>query len=314
MEVSVRQINIRPKFIRTLLAKNIVLASHLNVFNSKTLAQRTNLTQDECDEILAATKPRRPHHTIQASEYMIKPFEYIGTTLDLLDGTLGGGVRCGQLTEISGEAGAGKSNLVAHIGMKVMMPRDMGGMNSSILIIHTEGEGKLALTLKRYKSLVISTLGKDDLSRTKLHVTNCSNEFELTEMVNRLPNDLKRYEDVKLVVIDSVTCAFIQTEGDLGYNFYMKRNKKLTEIAKALLQIAWDKRIAIVITNHVSFNMKLGETRPALGKLWSHLCQTKIYLDRRNTGHGVDRFAYVTKGALNTPLIAQFQISDRIQN
>lgn len=314
MEVSVRQINIKPKYVRTLLAKNIVLASHLNVFNSKTLALRTNLTHDECDEILAATKPKRPHHTIQASEFMINPFDNISTTLEALDDTLGGGIRCGQITEISGEAGAGKSNLVAHIGMKVMMPKDEGGADSSILIIHTEGEGKLTLTLKRYKSLAISMLGKDELSRTKLHVTNCSNEFELAEMVNRLPNDLKRIKDVKMVVIDSITCAFIQTEGDLDFNFYMKRNIKLTEIIKALLQIAWDRRIAIVITNHVSYNMKLGETRPAMGRLWSHLCQTKVYLERKNTIHGIVRYAHVTKGALTVPMIAQFRISDRIQN
>lgn len=314
MEISVRQINIKPKYIRTLLANGILLVSHLNGFNTKSLALKTKLPTDECEEILSAIKPKRPSYVMRASELILKPFDKISTTLEDLDASLGGGIRCGQLTEISGEAGAGKSNLVAQMGVVVMSPTVAGGLSGSVLMIHTEGEGKLILTIKRYKTLARSTLGDDEIIRKNLHVMNCSSEFSLHEMVNRLNETLDKTPDVKLIIVDSITCAFIQTDGDLDYRFYMKRSHRLTKIIKILTQIAWNRRIAIVTTNHVSFNAKLGETRPAMGRLWSHMCHTKIFIERKDLGYTVNRFAYVTKGAINTPTIAPYRISDRILN
>lgn len=314
MEISVRQINIKPKFIRTLLVNGIVLVSHLNAFNAEKLAQKTRLTLDECSEILSAIKPKRPHFLMKASELMIRPFDKISTLIEGLDSALGGGIRCGQITEISGEAGAGKSNLATQIGMLVMLPKNDNGFDGNVLLIHTEGEGKLKLAVKRYSNLAAAA-NNEELIRNKLHVINCGNEFELVEIINRLAETLDKTPTVKLVIIDSMTCAFIQTDQEnLDREFYDKRSRRLTRIIKTLAQFAWDRRLAIIVTNHVSFNSKLGETRPAMGKLWSHMCQTKIYLERKETGYEVARYAYVTKGAINTPSIAQFRISDRIQN
>lgn len=319
MEISVRHINIKPYLIRNLINNGIVLISHLNAFNLEKLSQKTKLSRDECEDILAAVKPKRRHYVMNASELMIQPFNRISTTIEGLDITLGGGIRCGQITEISGEAGAGKSNLSAQIGMLVMMSKDEaemqglpGGDASSILFIHTEGEGKLKLTIKRFTTLAKS-MSDEKIIKQNLHVINCINDFELMEIVNRLDDTLNSIPDVKLIIIDSITCAFIQTDGHLDYGFYAKRSKRLTELMKTLVQLAWDRRLAIVVTNHVSFNVKLGETKPAMGKHWSHMCQTKIYLERRGGGNNVSRFAYVTKGAIDTPSIAQFQISERIE-
>ena len=316
MEISVRQINIKPHHVKTLITNGIVLVSHLNVFNPEKLSQKVKLPRDECEEIMAAIKPKRPHYVMKASELMIQPFDKISTTIEGLDESLGGGIRCGQVTEISGQSGAGKSNLCAHIGVLVMMSKEeaqcqglIGGNEGNVLIIHTEGEGKLKLTIKRY-----NTLAPEKIIKERLHVVNCSSEFELVELVNRLDETLNSIPKVKLVIIDSVTCAFIQTDGNPDYRFYARRSRRLTQLMKVLVQLAWDRRIAVIVTNHVSFNVRLGETRPAMGKHWSHMCQTKIYLERRGGGNDITRSAYVTKGALNTPTIAQFKISDRIQN
>ena len=308
-----RQISIKPKFIRTLIMNGIVLVSHLNAFDVTLLAHKTRLSRDECEEILAAIKPKRPHYIMKASELLIRPFEKISTLIEGLDSALGGGIRCGQITEISGEAGAGKSNLAAQMGILVMLPKEDNGLDGNVLLIHTEGEGKLKLTVKRYSTLATSEK-KEELISEKLHVMNCGNEFELVEIVNRLSDTLVKMPAVKLIIIDSITCAFIQIDGKISYEFYEKRSQRLTKLVKTLAQLAWDRRLAVVVTNHVSFNMKLGETRPAMGKAWSHMCQTKIYLERKETGHEVARYAYVTKGAINTPSIARFRISDRIQN
>lgn len=315
MEISVRLTNIEPKHVKILISNGIVLVSHLNAFTSTKLAKKTRLSLDECEQILSAIKPKRPHYIMKASELMIsKPFDKLSTSIEYLDVSLGGGIRCGQITEISGEAGVGKSNLAAQIATLVMLPKKDNGFDGSVLLVHTEGEGKLKLTVKRY-SILARAADYDQLTKKKLHVVECTNEFQLLEIVNRLRNIIEERPSVKLIIIDSITCAFLGTDKEkLDHIFYNKRSRRLTSIVKKLAHLAWDKRIAVIVTNHVTYNPGLGETKPCMGKLWSHMCQTKIYLERRGTRYDVARFAHVTKGAINTPSIAQFRISDKIQN
>lgn len=313
MEISVRQTNLKPNLIKALLTNGIVLISHLNTFSIRRLAQRTRLPISDCEKILAATKPRRPYYILRASDIMVKPFERISTLNERLNQILGGGLRCGKLIEVSGEAGSGKSNFCAEIGTLVMLPEDKGGMDSEVLLIHTEGEGKLKLEIKRFNALADS-VGKEEVIEGRLHVINCSNEFELCEMINRLPEILDKHPTVKLIVIDSMTCAFIAIDKDPDFEYYAKRSLILTKIVKTLTQIAWDRRLAIIATNHVSYNPKFGQNRPALGRLWSHMCHTKIYLKRKQTNHGLYRYAYVSKGAILCPEEVEFQITNNLFN
>lgn len=306
MEISVRQTSIRPKHIKKLIQNGILLVSHLNTFNKARLALKTHLSQDECEQILAVVKPKRPHYIVQLSELMIKPFDRISTTIKGLDDILGGGIRCGHLTEISGEAGAGKSNLCTQVSIDAIVAQKEDGKNSEVLLIFTEGGGKLQLAMKRFRTLA-SSIEKEDFVISRLHVQKCRNEFELEEIVNRLPELIEEKPTVKLVIIDSITCAFIVADEKPDFDFYLRRSLRLTRIAKCLARVAWDRRLAVLATNHVSYNFKEGQNRPALGKVWSHLCQSKIYLERVNTA----RFAHVTKGALNAPEPVRFVVTNR---
>lgn len=313
MEISIRQTSIRPKHVKHLLSHGIILITHLNTFNPTRLALKTGLPLEECKIILESTKPRRPHYKIKASDLMVSPFEKISTTIPELDAILDGGIRCGRLTEISGEAGSGKSNMCSQIGTLVMLPVYQGGTSSDVLLIHTEGEGKLKLAIKRFKTLLKSE-NQEELMETKLHVMNCqseNHEIELEEMINRLPGILDEKKTVKLVIIDSLTSAFMATEGAIDFKFYIKRGIKLTRICKKLAQLAWDRRISVIITNHVTYNCKLGENKPALGKIWSSMCQTKIYLERKNIAKA-ERCAYVTKGAFYSPTVINFKITNEL--
>lgn len=313
MEISVRHTNLKPSLIRTLLSNGILLVSHLNTFDVKRLATKTKLPIDECDKILAATKPKRPHFVIKASDLLIKPFEKITTLKQGLDAILGGGIKCGQVTEISGEAGAGKSNLCSEIGTMVMLPCDKGGKDSKVMYIHTEGQGKLKLALKRFSTLVSSVVPEhDDIINNKLLVKNCFNENELIEIVSRLPEILVSSPEVKLIIIDSITCAFIQVDRKPDYEYYARRDIKLINLVKTLISVAWEKRLAVVITNHVSFDVKEGQNKPALGKVWSHMCQSKIYIERINHNNKIYRYAHVNKGAVLSPQPIEFQITNNL--
>lgn len=296
MEISVRQTCMKPRHIRSLLQNGIVLVSHLSTFDTARLAKKTRLSLDDCDEILGTIKPKKPHPIMQASELMLNPFPRISTLIDGVDNILGGGIKCGQLTEFCGEAASGKSNLCAQIGSLVMLPTAAEGLDGDVLLIHTEGEGKLKLAIKRFETL------SDFMNN--LHVKNCVNDNELSEIANRLGKILDEKPAVKLVIIDSITCAFISEDEKPDANFYNRRSLRLTRIVKTLANLAWDRRIAIILTNHVTFSPSCGRNIPAMGKFWSHMCQTKIYLERNSLG----RFARVTKGAMRTPIPVRFDL------
>lgn len=300
MEITVRQTNIKPNLVKHLMLNGIVLVSHLQKLDVRRLAAKTRLSLEECEQILGVIKPKRPHYILRASELMVKPFERISTLYDELDDILGGGIRCGQLTELSGPAGAGKSNFCSQLGTYVLTTSD-----SDVLLIHTEGQGKLKLCIKRFTTLA-ATLDREDLVQKRLHVMNCGNEFELIEIVNRLPDILAQKPTVKVIIIDSMTCAFISSHQKPDPKFFQLRNLRLSRLVKDLHQITWDHRVATIVTNHVSYDPNAGENRPALGRIWSSMCQTRIYLDKK----GDHRFARVNKGAVKSPTRIKFDITN----
>lgn len=310
MEISIRLTPLDPQIIKRLLEKEIFLVSHLASFTRSRLAHKLNLTGQQCDQVLDLIRPRRPHQLTCASDLMVSKFDYIRTTIDDLDYALGGGIRCGRLTEISGEAGSGKSNICSLLSLMAACPLYDGGHDGEVLLLHTQGEGKLKLAIKRFTQLCQALESKARLEQ-RLHVKDCFNVYEFMEMINRLPDLVSQKPNVKLIVLDSITCAFASCDDTLDQKFYLKRSIKFTKFAKMMYQLAWDRNIAIVITNHVSCDIDTGSNKPALGKLWSHLCQTKIMLEKKSHAGITKRLAHVLKGAINTSSKpAQFDITD----
>lgn len=65
------------------------------------------------------------------------------TGCESIDELLGGGFRYGLLTEICGEASAGKTQLCLQLLLHCRLPRRLGGLASSACYICTEGIGSI---------------------------------------------------------------------------------------------------------------------------------------------------------------------------
>ncbi len=66
--------------------------------------------------------------------------QYLTTMSNDLDGIFGQGLRQATITEISGETGAGKTQLAFQLAVNATLPPDKGGLNKNTLWIDSEGE------------------------------------------------------------------------------------------------------------------------------------------------------------------------------
>ncbi|XP_018590691.1 DNA repair protein RAD51 homolog 2 isoform X1 [Scleropages formosus] len=64
--------------------------------------------------------------------------QYFPTSLAALDHWLQGGLACGTLTEMTGPAGCGKSQLCMMLSVLATLPRSMGGLDGGVVYIDTE--------------------------------------------------------------------------------------------------------------------------------------------------------------------------------
>src|SRR5437016_5219634 len=90
-------------------------------------------------------------YTIQtASAYdLLRTSKKLSFGCPVLDEKTGGGIPFLPLTEISGEAGVGKTQSLLTLALTSLLPVDKGGLDSGCLYISTEGRVPVA-RLKEY--------------------------------------------------------------------------------------------------------------------------------------------------------------------
>ena len=102
------------------------------------------MPQSECESVLHAAITTFDAARVQtlyqvlAHEVKENRFQKIPTSCPALDQLLNGGVRVGSLTEVYGEAGAGKTQLCLQLCVNVQMPKSMDGLDGEAVFIDCE--------------------------------------------------------------------------------------------------------------------------------------------------------------------------------
>ena len=134
----------------------------------------------------------------------------------ILSSALNGGLRIGY-TELTGEAGSGKTQLVTQLLLQVQLPTESGGLQAGALYICTE---ELPMTrlhtfgetfLKRYPYIQEQQPDYNFLNHISIKKINSAMEMEELIMKS-LPSMLSRQQNqgtpIRLVVVDSITAVF----------------------------------------------------------------------------------------------------------
>ena len=143
------------------------------------------------------------------------------TACPVIDRWLRGGVPTRHVTELTGEAGAAKTQLALQLLLNAQLPREVGGLDGAAVYVHTEGRAPLArLRQMISKREIYSTHlppDHDPLDHVYLVKTLEENPESLwdalasvADVLTDPPGGPRR--PVRLVVVDSVSAPFRETD------------------------------------------------------------------------------------------------------
>ena len=237
----------------------------------------------------------------------------------ILDDTAGGGIFTNGITEISGEAGAGKTQFCLCLSLQCHLDRSLGGLGGSTVYLSC-GEGLFPdrrldqlseAYAAKYRSISSTSISTRPLSQrdflNNVHVLTLHHTGQAQEVLSRNVPELCQQQGVRLLIVDSLA-GMARTEFDSSNKDDMKkRTAALFGLASKLKWLADTFSLCVIVVNQVTaggFNdnpQLMGEgahaiggfagndrpdTVPALGLVWTTCVNTRITLRRHHTGGG----------------------------
>lgn len=223
----------------------------------------------------------------------------IPTLCRQIDEILGGGVQPGDVTEVCGSPGVGKTQFGIQLACNVQIPIALAGTGGKAVYIDTEGSfvprraRQIARGLQSHLRHCVRNHGPDmrnaadafkpDAILANITIFRVYNYVEQIACVRNLASFLARNPEVKLVILDSVAFHFRH-----GFtNRMMQRTRLLTSMAQVLHQIAETHDLSVVIFNQMTTRVRSGGSASvvaALGPTWAHAITTRLVLETDNEG------------------------------
>ena len=224
----------------------------------------------DADKVMSNLGPRKP-------DIEQDTMGFISTGSKAMDSLMTNGIPIGRVTEVAGSPGAGKTQLGMQLSVNTVMPEDLGGLNADVIYIDTEN----SLSALRLKEMMDSWIKENEVINlesqdlvAKIQQITVSDHTELFEFVQDLHDYLERSKNVRLIVLDSIAFHFRQNFTDMT-----ERTRILSKMAQTLRNIAYQKRIAVLITNQMTTKIIKGSETvhwvPALGDSWGHCCTNR---------------------------------------
>ncbi|MDD1674743.1 MAG: DNA repair and recombination protein RadA, partial [Methanomicrobiales archaeon] len=209
------------------------------------------------------------------------------TLVPEFDNLLGGGMETQAITEMYGEFGSGKSQIVHQMAVNVQLPENEGGLDGSAIFIDTEN----TFRPERIEQMV-EGLGKDVGSAedflANIHVARAhtsDHQMLLMETARDLAADLRDSEKpVRIFIVDSLTAHFRAEYA--GRGTLAARQQKLNRHMHDLFKLVDENNAVALVTNQVMSNPAVffgDPTKPIGGNIVGHTATFRIYL-RKSKG------------------------------
>eukprot|EP01039_Chlorochromonas_danica_P004158 gene4158-4567_t len=204
----------------------------------------------------------------------------------LLDEAIGG-IRKGQVTEVVGEAGSGKTQICLTLAVQTVLQCLHRHQEGSAAIL-SSGEG--AFPIRRLSQVASSSSSNQHLSSEevlkRIHIEDSTNADDILNTLSKKLPEMCQEHNVQLLILDSLA-------GLIRFEYDGKSTQEMTErtiflftLAKQLKWLADTFHLAVVIVNQVTagdMDGMDGSSMPALGLAWSHCVNSRILLEKRQT-------------------------------
>ena len=189
-----------------------------------------------------------------------------------------------NLTEISGEAGSGKTQLCIYIIINTILPKSINYLEKGCLYISTVQK----LPKQRLFQFIdfygqkLSQKEKDISFKRLIYKHFLPNDFE--KFFNTQVEDFIVENNIKVIIIDSITgicdVQFINEYNIINFKERAKFIRIYTQIFKKLIQKF---NLFFFCTNNVQADINenngINGLRPCLGKIWENQINTRIFLE-----------------------------------
>ncbi len=208
-------------------------------------------------------------------------------SLDLL---LGGGFESGIITQLYGESGTGKSNIVMQLAVQAV------ARSLRVIFIDTEG-----FSAERFKQ--IAGPGAEEMA-AKIMIFEPMSLEQQAIAIREASKIAGR--DLGLVILDSATSLYrVLLEAEDNRSIRRTLTVQLSE----LQEIARRHRIPIVITNQVYTDIENNMLRPLGGTGIEHICKAIIFLEKN--GEGLRRARLMKHRSSPEGVVADFRLTAR---
>lgn len=222
-------------------------------------------------------------------EDLMSRFCIISSGCDNLDELLAGGLYTGELTEIVGAAGVGKSQICMSIAMFAAMEA-----KKNVLYVDTGG----SLSGARIREMLQgwnSSLNEQEVCNilSRISVIQAFDIFSILGALEVVRQRLQGEEntdgdntqDLRMIIVDSVAAVISPILG--GQQIH--GHSLMVNLSRILKSLAIEHSVAVVVANNVvtDSSKSLFSTKPALGPTWAHVPNTRLFI-QKNPASQVD--------------------------
>jgi RAD51-like protein 2 len=211
-----------------------------------------------------------------------------------VDNMLGGGVSFGEVTEVCGLPGAGKTQLAMQLCVNANLPENVGGVCGQAVYIDTEGSfspercQSMATALVQHVHKSTRDRGgvpdwfEPDSILDSIHVFRVYDEATQMATLEALPQFLEQHQQqprpIRVVVLDSIAFHYRSTTTD-----YLGRTRSLSTVASMLSDMATKYNLAVVVANQMTTKVSGDSSKvvPALGESWAHAVTTRLIVEQQ---------------------------------
>nr|XP_009684175.1 PREDICTED: DNA repair protein RAD51 homolog 4 [Struthio camelus australis] len=200
----------------------------------------------------------------------------LSTGIASLDKLLDSGLYTGEVTELMGAPGSGKTQVCLSIAASVSL-----GLKQHVLFLDSTG----GFTASRLYQMLRARAEEEEEQLEALQRVQVARVFDVYEMLGALQElrdslsqqVMSSMGPLKVVLIDSISAVIYPLLGG-------KQSEGLAlmmQLARELKTLAREFSLTIVMTNQVTRDSSTGPLKPALGRSWSFVPSTRVLLESK---------------------------------